>query len=97
MSVLPSGNAMLKAAEMSIKLDKPICMDYYVSSYEKDCKIAKDGGDGDKFLYKNPEEYTSPLKNMYKISGSSSEISDFILETQNSIYMISGNMLSIGN
>ena len=92
---LPSAKALLKAAEMSISLEKPICLDYYVASCNKECKIARDGPDGDKFLYKNPEEYTSPLKSMFKITGcDTGEGDDFILETQNSIYLVSGHMLA---
>ena len=93
--ILPSEKTMMKAAEMSITIDKPICLDYYLASYKKQCRIAKNGGDGDKFLYKDSDEYTSPLKNMYKID-TGSTIDDFILETQNSIYLVSGNMLTFG-
>ena len=66
---IPSSNALSKSAEMSISLDKPICLDYYVASCQKECKIARDGESGDKFLYKSQEEYTSPLKSMFKING----------------------------
>ena len=92
--LLPSVNALLKAAEMSVTLDKHICLDYYGASRAKECKIARDGADGEKFLYKTSDEYTSPLKSMYKIASEVEGIpDDFILETQNSIYLVSGAML----
>ena len=95
MSCVPSSTALLRAAEMSISVDKPICLDYYVASHNKECKIARDSAEGDKFLYKNPEEYTSPLKGMFKIPVSENNTTNFdlIFETQNSIYLASGNML----
>jgi len=91
--VTPLSNTLQKASSMAISLDKPICLDYYVDSYNKKCKIARDGNDGDKFLYKNPDEYTSPLKGMFKVNGNSNDSFDLIFETQNSIYIASGNML----
>ena len=90
---IPSTKALEKGAEMSISLDKPLFLDYYIASLCKECKIAKDGTEGDKFLYKNPEEYTSPLKSMFKIGGIPGNPDDYILETQNSIYLVSGAML----
>ena len=93
MTTLPNTSTLVKAAEMSIELDKPICLDYFVASSNKECKIARDGPNGEKFLYKNPEEYTSPLKSMFKITSGDTKSDDFILETQNSIYIVNSNML----
>ena len=90
---LPSAKSLLKASEMSMSLEKPMCLDYYTASCMKECKIARDGAGGDKFLFKNSEEYTSPLKSMFKIANDQ-DSDDFILETQNSIYIVSGLMLS---
>lgn len=90
--VIPSSKSLTKAAEMAINLDKPLCLDYYVDSRNKQCKIGIDGND--KVLYKNFEEYTSPLKSMYKIvDDNATNFSDYILETHNSIYIVSGAML----
>ena len=87
-SKTPCVECLTKVAEMSIRLEKPICLDYYTDSLNKKCQIARDGPDGDKFLYKSQDEYTSPLKSMFKVGG------DIILETQNSIYLVSNNMIS---
>lgn len=92
---LPSAKALMKSSELSINLEKPICLDYYLASCNKLCKIARNGPDGDKFLFKNEEEYTSPLQSMYKItSDSPNDTDDYILETQNSVYIVSGLMLA---
>jgi len=91
----PSVKAMMKATELAMETEKPICLDYYIASCNKLCKIARNGADGDKFLFKGQEEYTSPLKTMYKIADdSTNDVDDYILETQNSIYIISGLMLT---
>ena len=87
-SKIPCVECLTQVAEMSIRLEKPICLDYYTASLSKQCQIARDGPDGDKFLYKSNDEYTSPLKSMFKVG------SDIILETQNSLYIVSNNMVS---
>lgn len=87
----PSSKSLVKAAEMCIKFEKPLCLDYYLDSVNKTCKIGIDGDD--KVLYKNQEEYTSPLKSMFKIVDENTDSPDYILETLNSIYIVSGNML----
>ena len=94
-SKIPSTKSLIQSVQMAISLEKPICLDYYQASCKKQCKIGRDGPDGDKFLYKNEEEYTSPLRSMFKIeSGDGNIVDDFILETENSIYIISGTMFS---
>jgi hypothetical protein len=88
---LPNSKALVKAAEMSIKLEKPLCFDYYVASCDKLCKIAREEGGG-KVLYRNEDEYTSPLKCMFKVENGTDI--DYILETMNSIYVVSGVMFT---
>ena len=83
--MVPSTSCLENAAKIAIKNEKPILLDYYVDSMKKECKIVKNE-EGDKFLFKNKEEYTSPLVSMFKIEN------DVVLETQNSIYIVSGKM-----
>jgi len=83
--MLPSTPCLQNAAKIAIQKDKPIVLDYYEDSAKKDCKVVKNQ-EGEKFLFKNREEYTSPLVSMIKIG------SDVILETHNSIYVVSGKM-----
>ena len=91
--ITPSQKTLTKAAQMAISIEKPICLDYYKASLNKECKIGLDGQD--KVLYKNESEYTSPLQSMFKIVDDNQVgNSEYILETQNSIYIISGAMLA---
>tara|TARA_Y100000389_G_C17469750_1_gene529226 strand:- start:7912 stop:8205 length:294 start_codon:yes stop_codon:yes gene_type:complete len=90
---IPSVECLVKVAEMGVKLEKPILLDYYIPSCNKECQIAKDGSDGDKFLYKNQEEYTSPLRGMFKVQGNGG-VCDIVLETENSLYVVNSIMLA---
>tara|TARA_Y100000389_G_scaffold204874_1_gene260340 strand:+ start:13519 stop:13791 length:273 start_codon:yes stop_codon:yes gene_type:complete len=89
MTDIPNVLSLSKAAEICIKTDKPLQLDYFVPSLYKQCKIARD--EDSKVLWKNDDEMTSPLKSMFKVDNGQSG-SDFILETQNSVYLVSGLM-----
>ena len=41
--------------------------------------------DGEKIIYKNNEEHTSPIKNTYKVGN------EYLVVTENTIYVISAN------
>tara|TARA_Y100000389_G_C17415388_1_gene493384 strand:- start:495 stop:767 length:273 start_codon:yes stop_codon:yes gene_type:complete len=86
---VPHYRTLAKAAEICIDMDKPLLLDYFVPSINKECKIARD--EDSKVLWKNDSEFTSPLKSMFKVDNGT-EGSDFILETQNSVYLVSGSM-----
>jgi hypothetical protein len=83
--MVPSNSCLQNAAKIAIKNEKPILLDYYLDSMKKECKIVKNQ-EGEKFLFKNKDEYTSPLVSMFKIE------TDVVLETQNSIYLVSVKM-----
>tara|TARA_Y100000768_G_scaffold388089_1_gene382110 strand:- start:758 stop:1075 length:318 start_codon:yes stop_codon:yes gene_type:complete len=91
--IIPSTKSLIQCAQMAVKLEKPICLDYYTASCKKECRIGRDGPNGAKFLHKNEEEYTSPLESMFKVENDNN-VDDFLLETQNSIYIVSGLMFS---
>ena len=60
-------------------------LDYWVDSLEKNVLIGiKD--DGEKLLVKNAEEYTSPIAKIFKVE------TEFIIVTENSIYLVSSNI-----
>ena len=44
-------------------------LDYYYASVRKECKLVKTQ-DKDTILYKNGDEYTSPLKRVFQIDAS---------------------------
>ena len=78
---LPENVTMQHVTKLSIIDDKPIMMDYWTSSIEKESLIGvKDTQE--KLLVKSEDEYTSPITKIFK-SGS-----EFIVVTENSIYLV---------
>ena len=78
---LPDTQTLTHVSKLSIVNDKPIMMDYWVNSVEKKALIGVREG-GEKLLVKNEEEYTSPISKVFKVK------SDFIIETENSLYLV---------
>ena len=82
---LPSSTTLQHAAKISIVEDKPIMFDYWTGSLDKDVLIGvRDSGE--KLLVKSEDEYTSPISKIYKVE------SEYIIITENSIYMISAEV-----
>lgn len=82
---LPTEKTLEHACKLAIVEDKPILMDYWTNSLDKKALIGIREG-GEKLLVKNAEEYTSPISKFYK-SGT-----DFIIITENSIYLVSAEI-----
>ena len=80
---LPSDKTMQQAVKLSIKTSKPICMYFYIDSLKGKVTISSDGED--KIVFKNEDEYTSPILNTYQCENC------FIIVTENTIYLISSN------
>lgn len=78
---LPSTKTLLQATKLSIRLNKPICFYFYTDSLKGNCCIATDGKE--KIIYKNDDEHTSPIVTPYQVDD------DFIIITENTIYIIS--------
>ena len=83
--ILPSNLLLQHASKMAIVEDKPIMLDYWVESLNKDVVIGLTE-DNEKLLVKNEEEYTSPIVKIFKID----EV--YIICTENSIYLTSSNI-----
>ena len=82
---LPSDATMKYVAKLSVVEDKPIMMDYWTASLDKKALIgAKESGE--KLLVKSVDEYTSGISKFYK-SGS-----EYIVVTENSIYVVSADI-----
>ena len=66
---LPNNTTMQHASKLAIVNDKPIMMDYWTSSVEKNVLIGvrSDGEGGEKLLVKSEDEYTSPISKIYKV------------------------------
>ena len=87
---LPSPNTLMVAAKLAQDQDKPILLDYYADSVLKKAFIGIDKETGDKILIKNRNEFTSLIKNMNKSSSNGKE--DWLIQTENSIYIVSGTI-----
>ena len=82
----PSPTTLVNAAKLAIQKDMPIQLDYFVESAEGKAFLGEDAQTGDKMLVKNAEEYTSHIQKIYKAG------EDFIIMTENSIYLVSGKI-----
>ena len=80
---LPGNATVEHAMKLAIKEDRPIMMDYWKDSIEKTVLIGqRDDETKEKILVRSEEEYTSPIKQILKISN------DYIIMTENSIYLV---------
>ena len=78
---------MQHAMKLAIVEDKPIMLDYWTGSLEKTAIIGVKE-DNEKLLVKGEDEYTSPIVKIYKIG------SEYIVITENSIYIVDVNIPS---
>jgi hypothetical protein len=84
---VPSAATLVSAAKLAIQKDMPIQLDYFVDSVENKAFLGEDAQTNEKMLVKNSEEYTSHIQKIYKAGD------DFIVMTENSIYLVSGKIL----
>ena len=84
--VVPSAATLISAAKLAIQKDMPIQLDYFVDSAEGKAFLGEDATTGEKMLVKNSEEYTSHIQKIYKAG------EDFIILTENSIYLASSKI-----
>ena len=80
---MPSAKTLHQSAKLSIEHDKPICYYFYKDSLTDNVCIAT--YQGDKIIYKNSEEHTSPIVKTFKCD------SEYLVITENSIYIISAS------
>lgn len=80
---IPDEKTLSHAFKLSIKISKPVCTYFYIDSCRGKVNIMN--SDGDKIVYKNSEEYTSPIQNTYKVGN------EYLVVTENTIYVISCN------
>jgi hypothetical protein len=78
---MPSADTLSQAAKLSIKISKPICFYFFIDSCKNNASIVT--SEGEKIIYKNNEEHTSPIKNTYKVGD------EYLVVTENTIYVIS--------
>lgn len=87
-SATPSAETLSNCFKFSLDDDKPILTDYWQASLEKQAFIGVrgDGAEKIQLLVKSEDEYTSPIKKIRKCG------TDYIVETENSIYIVSTNI-----
>ncbi len=78
----PSPECLAHCCKIAIIEDKPIMLDYWGGSLEKNVLIGVREG-GEKLLVKSEDEYTSPIAKIYKVG------EEYIIGTENSIYVVS--------
>ena len=84
---IPPPQAFVHASKLAITDDKPIMLDYWVSSLDENSNViigVKESGE--KLLVKSEDEYTSPIAKIYKVD------SEYIIVTENSIYLVSSDI-----
>lgn len=71
---------------LAIQQDKPILLDYYVESATGKAFMGEDQETKERMLVKSSDEFTSLIQKVYKVG------EDFIIMTENSIYVVSGKI-----
>ena len=84
--VLPHATTLLHAARLAIQQDKALQLDYYVESANAKAFMGEDPETKEKMLVKSNDEFTSLIGKIYKVQ------EDFIIITENSIYIVSGKI-----
>ena len=84
--VLPQAQTLLHASRIAIKDDKPIQLDYYMDTVSGKAFMGEDETTKEKMLVKSNEEFTSLIQKVYKVA------EDYIVMTENSIYVVSGKV-----
>ena len=83
---VPNATCLTQAAKFAIQHDKPIQLDYYVHTHLGTAFLGEDAKTKEKVLVKSKEEFTSLIQKLYKVE------TDFIVITENSIYILSGKL-----
>ena len=80
---MPGITTLTNAAKLSIKLGRPLDFYFYIDSCRGNAQIVN--AEGEKIIYKNNDEHTSPIKHTYKTDN------EYLIVTENTIYVISCN------
>jgi hypothetical protein len=83
-TILPNEKTLKHAARIAVDEDKPIMLDYYNATHSGKAFLGEDSATKQKMLVRSEDEYTSIIQKIFKVGD------DFIVITENSIYIISG-------
>jgi len=82
---IPNAKVLEHAAKIAMEQDKPLMFDYYLETKAGGpAFLGEDKETKERILVKNAEEFTSPVKKMFKAKD------DYIIVTENSVYIVSG-------
>jgi hypothetical protein len=84
--VMPSPQTLVQAAKIAIEQDRAIMLDYYRQTSAGTAFLGEDSETKERILVKSKEEFTSLIKKLYKVGD------DFIILTENSLYVVSGKI-----
>jgi len=84
--ILPGATTLLQAAKISLNEDKAIMLDYFRQTAQGTAFLGEDSDTKERILVKSKEEFTSLIKKLYKVGD------DFIILTENSLYIVSGKI-----
>jgi hypothetical protein len=87
----PSATALVQAARLAMQHDRPIKLDFYADTVSGKAFIGEDGETKEKVLVKAKDEFTSTIGKLYKVGDEKVGI-DYILMTENSLYIVSGKV-----
>jgi len=84
--ILPAPNTLLQAAKIAMEQDRAIMLDYFHDTLHGTAFLGEDPHTNERILVKSKDEFTSLIKKLYKIG------EDFIILTENSLYIVSGKI-----
>ena len=84
--LLPSNQTLLQAAKIAIEQDRAVMLDYYRQTAGGTAFLGEDPETKERVLVKSKDEFTSLIKKLYKVGD------DFIILTENSLYIVSGKI-----
>ncbi len=84
--LMPSSQTLQQAAKLAIEQDRAIMLDYYQQSAKGTAFLGEDPDTKERILVKSKEEFTSLIKKIFKAGD------DFIILTENSLYVASGKI-----
>ncbi len=84
--IIPSATTLQHAARLALQHDRPILLDYYVDTATGKAFLGEDNETKEKVLVKSRDEFTSSVQKSFKVG------EDFLIFTENSIYIVSGKI-----
>jgi hypothetical protein len=84
--ILPGAQTLLQASKIAIEQDRAIMLDYFRQTAQGTAFLGEDPETKERILVKSKEEFTSLIKKLYKAGD------DFIILTENSLYIVSGKI-----